>query len=101
MIRASTSRDNSLLRLARAVRDDVRLDAEEARHREHERDDAERRTAEAYWRSRIEELPGRPELPLAIAPEQLGRPRFVAHRAELPAAGWRRLSAGDLARMRF
>ncbi|MFI8824996.1 amino acid adenylation domain-containing protein [Streptomyces sp. NPDC053431] len=44
--------------------------------------------AAAYWADRLDTLPPAPELPLAVAPEQLGTPRFVRHRALLPAERW-------------
>ncbi|MED5609111.1 amino acid adenylation domain-containing protein [Pseudomonas sp. JH-2] len=33
-------------------------------------------SARDYWRTRLDSLPGPPQLPLAEAPERLGRPRF-------------------------
>ncbi|QNE79573.1 amino acid adenylation domain-containing protein (plasmid) [Streptomyces finlayi] len=44
--------------------------------------------AEEYWTSRLDTLPPAPELPLAAAPEQLGTPRFVRHRAVLAPEHW-------------
>ncbi|MFG3346468.1 amino acid adenylation domain-containing protein [Streptomyces sp. NPDC048018] len=44
--------------------------------------------AAAYWADRLDSLPPAPELPLAAAPEQLGTPRFVRHRALLAPERW-------------
>ncbi|MFJ9577260.1 amino acid adenylation domain-containing protein [Streptomyces sp. NPDC101191] len=44
--------------------------------------------AAAYWSDRLGTLPPAPELPLAAAPEQLGTPRFVRHRALLAPERW-------------
>ncbi|MFE9413670.1 amino acid adenylation domain-containing protein [Streptomyces sp. NPDC006704] len=49
--------------------------------------------AEEYWTSRLDTLPPAPELPLAVAPEQLGTPRFVRHRAVLAPQRWAALRA--------
>ncbi|MET9297634.1 amino acid adenylation domain-containing protein [Streptomyces sp. NPDC003077] len=46
-----------------------------------------------YWRARLEDLPPAPELPLALAPERIGRPDFVPHRATLPKERWAALCA--------
>ncbi len=48
--------------------------------------------AMAYWRERLPELPGGPELPLAADPAQLGTPRFTRREHRLSAAGWDRLA---------
>ncbi|HVT61657.1 MAG TPA: amino acid adenylation domain-containing protein [Thermoanaerobaculia bacterium] len=45
----------------------------------------------AYWRGRLEDLPPAPELPLAMSPAALGRPRFVRRSLGLPPAAWWRL----------
>ncbi|MGW6603195.1 non-ribosomal peptide synthetase [Streptomyces sp. NPDC055036] len=49
--------------------------------------------AAAYWADRVDTLPPAPELPLATAPEQLGTPRFVRHRAVLAPERWDALRA--------
>ncbi|MFG2720883.1 amino acid adenylation domain-containing protein [Streptomyces sp. NPDC048416] len=49
--------------------------------------------ADAYWADRLDTLPAAPELPLAAAPEQLGTPRFVRHRAVLAPERWEALRA--------
>ncbi|MGE7438036.1 non-ribosomal peptide synthetase [Kitasatospora sp. NPDC001175] len=49
--------------------------------------------AAAYWADRLDTLPPAPELPLAAAPEQLGAPRFVRHRAVLDPGRWATLQA--------
>ncbi|GHA07262.1 non-ribosomal peptide synthetase [Streptomyces echinoruber] len=49
--------------------------------------------AAAYWADRLDALPPAPELPLAAAPEQLGVPRFVRHRAVLAPERWKALRA--------
>ncbi|MFJ5289852.1 amino acid adenylation domain-containing protein [Streptomyces sp. NPDC088348] len=49
--------------------------------------------AAAYWADRLDTLPPAPELPLAAAPEQLGTPRFVRHRAALAPERWEALRA--------
>ncbi|MFJ6664370.1 amino acid adenylation domain-containing protein [Streptomyces sp. NPDC091383] len=51
------------------------------------------RAAAAYWTERLDSLPPAPELPLAAAPEQLGTPRFVRHRATLAPQRWAALRA--------
>ncbi len=45
----------------------------------------------AFWRSRLEDLPPAPELPLATSPGELQAPRFRRLAARLPAAAWGRL----------
>jgi amino acid adenylation domain-containing protein len=49
------------------------------------------RRALAYWQSQLATLPPAPELPLAVNPAVLGRPRFVRRSAILEADTWRRL----------
>ncbi|WP_308315915.1 condensation domain-containing protein [Streptomyces sp. CC228A] len=51
------------------------------------------REAAAYWAERLDTLPPAPELPPAVAPEQLGTPRFVRHRRELAPERWAALRA--------
>lgn len=47
--------------------------------------------AEAYWLSRLDDLPPAPDLPLAVAPEQLGRPSFTHRQMIVPRARWTEL----------
>lgn len=49
------------------------------------------RRAEAYWFSRLEQLPSAPVLPLATSPEQLVRPTFRRLGARLEPARWEQL----------
>ncbi|MEU4746899.1 condensation domain-containing protein, partial [Actinosynnema sp. NPDC023658] len=49
--------------------------------------------AERYWLSRLDELPAAPELPLATAPEMIGKPGFSRRGAVLPEARWSALTA--------
>ncbi len=56
------------------------------------------RHAERYWLSRLDELPGAPELPLATAPEQLGRPSFGRRTTTLSAPRWAALTEAALDR---
>ena len=44
-----------------------------------------------YWLRRLDDLPPAPELPLAVAPEILGKPRFTRRSYTLPADAWFRL----------
>ncbi|MEU2715861.1 amino acid adenylation domain-containing protein [Streptomyces sp. NPDC007205] len=57
------------------------------------REDSAGRAAAAYWAERLDTLPPAPELPLATAPEQLGIPRFVRHRAVFAPQRWEELRA--------
>lgn len=59
---------------------------------------AAREAAEGYWRARLDTLPGPPNLPLARAPEAIGRPRFERRQFTLPKARWHALR--DAARAR-
>ncbi|WP_223166221.1 condensation domain-containing protein, partial [Nonomuraea sp. SYSU D8015] len=53
---------------------------------------AEARTRDrAYWQERLADLPGGPQLPLAVPPESVTRPRFVRRSHWLPADDWERL----------
>ena len=45
----------------------------------------------AYWQGRLADLPPAPDLPLAMSPAALGRPRFVRHAGRLPRTAWRLL----------
>lgn len=47
----------------------------------------------AYWKRRLNDLPGPPALPLAMAPAALKQPRFHRHEARLEPARWARLKA--------
>ncbi|NUT41285.1 MAG: AMP-binding protein, partial [Thermoactinospora sp.] len=63
------------------------LAAREAeRSREHARD-------QAYWRGRLAELPGAPQLPLVVDPSMVTRPRFVRRERWLPLGAWRRIES--------
>ncbi|WP_308250687.1 non-ribosomal peptide synthetase [Nonomuraea rhizosphaerae] len=57
--------------------------------------DAERSQEHArdreYWLGRLPELPGAPQLPLALDPSQVERPRFVRRERWLPLATWQRI----------
>ncbi|WP_159103600.1 holomycin non-ribosomal peptide synthetase HlmE [Streptomyces sp. CS149] len=57
------------------------------------RDGPAGRRAADYWTARLDEIPPAPDLPLATAPEQIGPPLFVLHRAVLPQDRWAALSA--------
>ncbi|MFG2603298.1 amino acid adenylation domain-containing protein [Streptomyces sp. NPDC048514] len=46
----------------------------------------------AYWTGRLPELPRAPALPLGIAPEQAGPPRFTRREFFLPPAVWQALT---------
>lgn len=48
--------------------------------------------AENYWLSRLETLPSAPDLPLAVAPEQIERPGFVHRRAVVTKDRWAALA---------
>ncbi|MFE2104599.1 amino acid adenylation domain-containing protein [Kitasatospora sp. NPDC059463] len=41
-----------------------------------------------YWLDRLDQLPPAPELPLAVQPGQLSRPRFARHHARLSREQW-------------
>ena len=45
----------------------------------------------AYWMDRVNALAPAPDLPLAVSPSQIERPRFVRHQATLDRATWERL----------
>ncbi|MBA2893790.1 non-ribosomal peptide synthetase [Nonomuraea soli] len=63
------------------------LAAREAeRSREHAKD-------KAYWRGRLAELPGAPQLPLAVDPSLITRPRFARRERWLPLGAWRRIES--------
>lgn len=49
--------------------------------------------AAAYWRDRLDDLPGPPELALAKTPAEIDRPRFVRHSRTLPPDLWSGLKA--------
>ncbi|MGW6498932.1 amino acid adenylation domain-containing protein [Nonomuraea angiospora] len=44
-----------------------------------------------YWRGRLDELPGAPQLPLAVEPGRIDRPRFARRERWLPLDSWRRI----------
>nr|ADH04660.1 TugD [Chondromyces crocatus] len=52
----------------------------------------------AYWRARAEVLPAGPELPLAVAPEAIGIPRFRHFTATLERTSWDALKTRAQAR---
>ncbi|TDT42709.1 dihydroaeruginoic acid synthetase [Streptomyces sp. BK208] len=54
---------------------------------------AERERAREYWTRRLPDLPGGPRLPLAVEPEDIGRPRFVRRTSRLDPSTWERLCA--------
>lgn len=45
----------------------------------------------AYWMDRLADIPPAPQLPLAVAPERISKPRFIRHQAGLDAGQWQRL----------
>ncbi|MEM1254706.1 MAG: amino acid adenylation domain-containing protein [Cyanobacteria bacterium P01_H01_bin.21] len=47
--------------------------------------------AKAYWQERIPQIPPAPNLPLAMAPDQLGQPRFGRRTARLDSERWQQL----------
>ena len=51
-----------------------------------------------YWRARAEKLPPGPELPLAVAPEAIGVPRFRHITADLESTAWEALKVRAQAR---
>jgi amino acid adenylation domain-containing protein len=57
------------------------------------RGDAAGAQAEQYWLARLDTLPAAPDLPLTVAPEQVGRPGFVHHRVVLKKDQWAALAA--------
>ncbi|MEV5693231.1 amino acid adenylation domain-containing protein [Micromonospora globbae] len=60
----------------------------------HERRRADsREAAAAYWRQRVPELPGGPELPVAVAPERISGHRVVRHHHWLSGTDRDRLAA--------
>ncbi|MET0646492.1 MAG: amino acid adenylation domain-containing protein, partial [Pyrinomonadaceae bacterium] len=52
--------------------------------------------AERYWLGRLPTLPPAPELPLAVSPETLHRPRFIRRAATLSRDRWQRIKAHGL-----
>ncbi|MEU4410177.1 amino acid adenylation domain-containing protein [Streptosporangium sp. NPDC023963] len=56
------------------------------RSREHARD-------REYWLGRLPDLPGAPQLPLALDPGRITRPRFVRRERWLSLAAWQRVQA--------
>lgn len=65
------------------------------------RETEEHQRALAYWKGRLENLPPAPDLPLAVSPTTLVKPRFERRRAALSAFHWgelkRRFAQADLA----
>ncbi|WP_175510356.1 non-ribosomal peptide synthetase [Micromonospora phaseoli] len=56
------------------------------------RRDDEREADRAYWQARLPELPGPPELPLAVDPQQVSGQRVVRHHHWVPAGQVERLT---------
>ncbi|MBW3667581.1 MAG: amino acid adenylation domain-containing protein, partial [Actinobacteria bacterium] len=48
--------------------------------------------AQVYWRSRLDDLPPPPQLPLAMEPELIATPRFVRRDSRLDRDAWHRLA---------
>lgn len=44
--------------------------------------------AQSYWHERIATMPNGPQLPLAVDPGQIDKPRFVRHEFTLPQTQW-------------
>jgi amino acid adenylation domain-containing protein len=55
------------------------------------------RRSERYWAGRLESLPPAPQLPLAIAPETLVKPRFVRRSTKVEPEAWSRLKGSAAA----
>jgi pyochelin synthetase len=51
-----------------------------------------RDAAREYWQARLPELPGGPQLPLAVDPDQIATSRFVRRARRLPARCWERIT---------
>jgi amino acid adenylation domain-containing protein len=49
------------------------------------------RQSQEYWLKRLPTLPPSPELPLAVSPASIVKPKFNRHRARIEAAKWREL----------
>lgn len=49
--------------------------------------------SQAYWMSRLDELPPPPALPFAINPKQLSHPRYQRRQWRLPSTQWQSLKA--------
>ncbi|WP_395107611.1 amino acid adenylation domain-containing protein [Actinomadura sp. SCN-SB] len=54
--------------------------------------DGARDRAREYWQARLADLPSGPQLPLAVEPEHVTRPRFVRRTHRLEPAEWRRIT---------
>jgi pyochelin synthetase len=76
----------SLPRLERSFRDYILSEV-------HRRDTELYQHSQAYWSKRLQELPPPPDLPLAVEPATLERPRFVSRKARLEASEWQQLKA--------
>ncbi len=59
----------------------------------HRRDTELYQHSQSYWSKRLQELPPAPDLPLAVEPATLERPRFVSRKARLEASEWQQLKA--------
>ncbi len=67
--------------------------------RERKQSDGQRREQDReYWQARAATLPSGPRLPYAVAPEQVRRPRFARHGAELDSQKWSALTTRAAAR---
>jgi pyochelin synthetase len=51
------------------------------------------RLSRQYWAERLPDLPPAPDLPLAISPGAIARPRFVRRTGRLAATAWARMKA--------
>jgi len=51
------------------------------------------RQSQQYWAERLSSLPSAPDLPLAISPGSIARPRFVRRTGRLEAKAWARIKA--------
>lgn len=53
-------------------------------------DSAQAKQSAAYWRQRLDDLPNAPELPMAVNPATITRPRFRRRTGRLDRAAWGR-----------
>lgn len=66
----------------------LRLTFAEYQRRHLERLRIDRDRDHEWWRERTADLPGPPQLPLAVDPARVGRPRFVRRESWLPRSAW-------------
>ncbi|MCP2248081.1 non-ribosomal peptide synthetase [Lentzea aerocolonigenes] len=59
--------------------------------RARQQESARASAAMAYWRDRLDTMPGAPELPLVVSPRDVERPVFVRRSRRIPASTWRRV----------